>query len=302
MSNKEFQGYTVEFDDDPSYDPEHVEYLVYNADDNQVGSIHRWFNTIDTYSVQYGGTTYRRSSTSEWHFEFLEPSCFDTNEFIVAYRQEFEASEFKTYRSAFKAFVNMGWLHYGFDRISTKTVDDEAEPDHSEAEVDDDPTWSVEAHYNDLEAIRERFESEGLDFDSLLQDSRYQWTMIGDSRYQFSTSPQAILHEIDEHRTLKECPHPECNSHSRSPTLFTRVVVEGGEDYCMDVFCSWTENQGEHFAKASEVCVICNRLFSKHNGSEALECLESLTIEGLNQGEHDDTTPYTVDDSTGWLS
>jgi len=302
MSNKEFQGYTVEFDDDPSDDPEHVEYLVYNADDNQVGSIHRWFNTIDTYSVQYGGTTYRRSSTSEWHFTFLEPSCFDTNEFIVAHHQEFEASEFKTYRSAFKAFVNMGWLHYGFDRISTKTVVAEAEPDHSQPGVESTtkPSWLTA----ELE-LKDRFEKEGLDFWEYRNDLQYSWNLLEDTRYELSYSPSVLLHELQmSNRTT--CPHPDCGGRSKnsfeSSDLLTRVIVEGGEDYCLHHSCTWTEAQGEHFAKASEVCVICNRLFSKHNGLEALECLESLTIEGLNQGEHADTAPYTVDDSTGWLS
>lgn len=297
MSNKEFRGYTVEFDNDPSHDPEQVEYLVYDADEEWVGVIYRFYNVIETYSVQYGGTTYRRSSTSEWVFEYYESGTY-----VTQAKVEFEASEFKTYRSAFKEFVNMGWLHYGFDRISTKTVVAEAEPDHSQPGVESpaEPSWLT----SELE-LKDRFEKEGLDFWEYRNDLQYSWNLLEDTRYELSYSPSVLLHELQmSNRTT--CPHPDCGGRSEnrfeSFDLLTRVIVEGGEDYCLHHGCTWTEAQGEHFAKASEVCAICNRLFSKHNGSEALECLESLTIQGLNQGEHDDTTPYTVDDSTGWLS
>lgn len=69
---------------------------------------------------------------------------------------------------------------------------------------------------------------------------------LSDSRFHFSQTPSVAEFESDPaNRTT--CPHPECLSNTDG--MKTRVKVEGGEDYCIHHCCTWTENDGEHFAR-----------------------------------------------------
>lgn len=90
MSNTEYLGLTVEIDDDGE---DHAEYVVRDADNEMVGSIDRWFNDR---SSQFS-PCFKRGSTNSWTFNLFDP--------VEAYLHH-DASAFKTWRSAFKAFVH----------------------------------------------------------------------------------------------------------------------------------------------------------------------------------------------------
>ena len=80
-----------------------------------------------------------------------------------------------------------------------------------------------------------------------------------------------------------ECPHPDCDSRAENAghgnSINSRVVVDGGEDYCIHTNCTWTEDQGEHFALSADVCPNCNRLTMAHDLYEAKDCIEFLLME-----------------------
>jgi hypothetical protein len=105
-----------------------------------------------------------------------------------------------------------------------------------------------------------------------------------DPRFSHSPTPSVASFEADPaNRT--ECPHPECLSRAENcchgNSINSRVVVDGGEDYCIHHSCTWTEDQGEHFALSADVCPICNRLTLEHGLHEARDCLQSLIREGM---------------------
>ena len=86
--------YTIVFDDDPSWNPSQTDYAIYDGNDDCLGEISRSFKTN---SLTTWGTE-RRGKTNQWSFTF-----WTTNGNIY---EDHKAIEFKTYRSAFKAFVN----------------------------------------------------------------------------------------------------------------------------------------------------------------------------------------------------
>jgi hypothetical protein len=73
----------------------------------------------------------------------------------------------------------------------------------------------------------------------------------------------------------------------------TRVKVEGAEDYCIHTNCNWTEQQGEHFAMAEDVCSICGGLIADHGLHQARDCLADLTSATLTHAAME-VVPYEV--------
>ena len=102
---------------------------------------------------------------------------------------------------------------------------------------------------------------------------------LSDSRFRFSQTPSVAAFEAKSINRI-QCPHPECLSHGESRCFneahLTRVRVEGGEDYCIHHSCTWTENDGEHFARADEVCPWCHGLLAEHDEHRVRECFTSL--------------------------
>ena len=85
--------YSVVVDDDRLDNPCNADYAIYDGNDDCIGVICRTFKTN---SLSTWGTE-RRGKTKQWSFTFW------THGDIF---EDHEAVEFKTYRSAFKAFVN----------------------------------------------------------------------------------------------------------------------------------------------------------------------------------------------------
>ena len=85
--------YTVVVDDDRFNNVCNAEYTIYDGNDDCIGEICRTFktNSLITWGTEY------RGKTIEWSFKFW------THGDIT---EDHKAIEFKTYRSAFKAFVN----------------------------------------------------------------------------------------------------------------------------------------------------------------------------------------------------
>ena len=122
---------------------------------------------------------------------------------------------------------------------------------------------------------------------------------LNDARFCFSLTPSVAEYEADPaHRTT--CPHPECLSRAENAgghnwAMDTRVKVEGAEDYCIHTNCNWTEQQGEHFAMAEDVCSICGGLIADHGLHKARDCLADLTSAGYPTGhEAMEIVPYEV--------
>lgn len=119
-----------------------------------------------------------------------------------------------------------------------------------------------------------------------------------DPRFCHSATPSVASFEADPaNRT--ECPHPDCDSRAENAghgnSINTRVVVNGGEDYCIHHNCTWTEDQGEHFALSVDVCPNCNRLTMEHGLHEARDCLQYLINEGMpTPFDANKTVPYEV--------
>lgn len=114
---------------------------------------------------------------------------------------------------------------------------------------------------------------------------------LSDSRFHFSQTPSVAAFEADPaNRTT--CPHPECLSNADG--MKTRVKVEGGEDYCIHHTCTWTENDGEHFARSADVCPSCGGLVEEHGMYQAHECLKWLISHGMTEFEGKQIVPYEV--------
>lgn len=108
MSNTEYLGFTLEIEDDGE---DHAEYIVRDADNEWVGSIDRWFHDRGS---QFS-PCFKRGATHSWtfhlHWDYVldeEDSRMDIDRIrTLTGSLDHEASAFKTWRSAFKAFV--GW-------------------------------------------------------------------------------------------------------------------------------------------------------------------------------------------------
>lgn len=122
---------------------------------------------------------------------------------------------------------------------------------------------------------------------------------LSDSRFHFSQTPSVAAFEAKSINRI-QCPHPECLSHGESrcsnEAHLTRVKVEAGEDYCIHHSCTWTENDGEHFARNADVCPSCNGLVANHGIHEARECLSWLISHGMTDFEEEQIVPYEVNE------
>jgi|SaaInlV_125m_DNA_1040241.scaffolds.fasta_scaffold66678_2 hypothetical protein len=98
MSNTEYKGFSLDIDDDVQGQPSEAEYNVYSPQNDHIGTILRTFktNSATTWGVE------RRQGTSRWYFEWFTGDGLETED-----KQEFDASKFKTYRSAFKHMVDV---------------------------------------------------------------------------------------------------------------------------------------------------------------------------------------------------
>jgi hypothetical protein len=85
--------YTVVVEDDRLDNPCNAGYFIYDGNDDCLGEICRTFKTN---SLSTWGTE-RRGKTIDWSFTFWTHGDIS---------EDHKAIEFKTYRSAFKAFVN----------------------------------------------------------------------------------------------------------------------------------------------------------------------------------------------------
>jgi len=99
MKHNEYKGCTIEWDEEFGLlaDPERTSYTVYDAEGECLGTIDREFHLV---GGSYNAHAARRGRTHSWGFSFF--MAHPTKLIQV----NFEASEFKTARTAFKAFVD----------------------------------------------------------------------------------------------------------------------------------------------------------------------------------------------------
>ena len=97
MKHNEYKGCTIESDEGWGYDAGRITYTVFDAEGETVGTIDREFHLV---GGNYNAHAGRRGRTHSWGFSFF--MAHPTKLIQV----NFEASEFKTARTAFKAFVD----------------------------------------------------------------------------------------------------------------------------------------------------------------------------------------------------
>ena len=256
--------YTISWDDDRTGNPDEITYSVHSAEGDQpwLGDVIRTFETTSSYHAGY--TYYKRGATKAWYVDVSESDHTDDLE-----------EPFKT-----------EWIdavQEGFDDLVASR--------QNEGRTS---TWKTIVKQL-LQAIEDAPDESHYEMHRTPPAPLHD---INDTRLRFSPTPSVASFEADPaHRT--ECPHPDCLSRAENAchgnSINSRVVVDGGEDYCIHHSCTWTEDQGEHFAPSADVCPNCNRLTMEHGLHEARDCLQYLIHQGMpTEYDATKTVPYEV--------